>query len=54
MLLSTKGDYGVRAMIDLAKHSGSAGRFQSGEKVSDELPIPHHTGYAADPEALQV
>ena len=23
MLLSTKGDYGVRAMIDLAKHSGS-------------------------------
>ena len=22
MLLSTKGDYGVRAMIDLAKHSG--------------------------------
>ena len=23
MLLSTKGDYGVRAMIDLAKHEGS-------------------------------
>ncbi len=22
MLLSTKGDYGVRAMIDLAKHAG--------------------------------
>jgi NADH-quinone oxidoreductase subunit B len=38
----------------LAKQSGSAGRFQSGEKVSDELPIPHHTGYATDPEALQV
>jgi NADH-quinone oxidoreductase subunit B len=38
----------------LAKQSGSAGRFRSGEKISDELPIPHHTGYAADPEALQV
>ena len=38
----------------LAKQSGTAGRFQSGEKVSDELPIPHHTGYAADPEPLQV
>jgi len=38
----------------LAKHSGTAGRFQSGEKVSDELPIPHHSGYAAVPEPLQV
>ena len=38
----------------LAKQSGSAGRFQSGEKASDELPIPHHTGYATAPEALQV
>ncbi len=38
----------------LAKQSGTAGRFQSGEKVSDELPIPHHTGYATDPEPLQV
>ena len=38
----------------LAKQSGSAGRLRSGEKISDELPIPHHTGYAADPEALQV
>jgi len=38
----------------LAKQSGSAGRFRSGEKISDESPIPHHTGYAADPEALQV
>jgi len=38
----------------LAKQSGSAGRFRSGEKISDELPIPHHSGYAADPETLQV
>ena len=39
----------------LAKPAGSArGFLGAGQKVSDELPIPHHTGYAADPEALQV
>ena len=39
----------------LAKQAGSASGFLgAGQKVSDELPIPHHTGYAADPEALQV
>lgn len=38
----------------LAKQSGSAGLLRSGEKISDELPIPHHTGYAADPEPLQI
>jgi NADH-quinone oxidoreductase subunit B len=39
----------------LAKQAGSANGFlAAGQKVSDELPIPHHTGYAADPEALQV
>ena len=26
MLLSTKGDYGVRALIDLAKHTGDLAR----------------------------
>ena len=39
----------------LAKQARSASGFLgAGQKVSDELPIPHHTGYAADPEALQV
>ena len=39
----------------LAKQAGSGSGFLgAGQKVSDELPIPHHTGYAADPEALQV
>ena len=39
----------------LGKQAGSASGFLgAGQKVSDELPIPHHTGYAADPEALQV
>ena len=38
----------------LAKQAGTAGRLEQGLKVSDELPIPHHTGYAANPEALQV
>ncbi|MEC7557052.1 MAG: NADH-quinone oxidoreductase subunit B family protein [Planctomycetota bacterium] len=38
----------------LAKQSGTSGLFRTGDKISDELPIPHHTGYAADPEPLQV
>ncbi len=38
----------------LAKQVDTSGLLRAGVKVSDELPIPHHTGYAADPEALQV
>ena len=39
----------------LAKQAGSADSFLgAGQKISDELPIPHHSGYAADPETLQV
>jgi NADH-quinone oxidoreductase subunit B len=33
----------------LAKQSGTAGLARTGIKISDELPIPHHTGYAAEP-----
>jgi NADH-quinone oxidoreductase subunit B len=33
----------------LAKQSGTAGLARAGTKISDELPIPHHTGYAAEP-----
>jgi NADH-quinone oxidoreductase subunit B len=33
----------------LAKQSGTAGLARSGTKISDELPIPHHTGYATEP-----
>ena len=39
----------------LAKQANSADSFLgAGQKISDELPIPHHSGYAADPETLQV
>ena len=38
MLLSTKGDYGVRAMIDLAKHEGE-GRVQRAE-IARRRQIP--------------
>ena len=37
----------------LAKLSGSGSLFRQGAKVSDELPIPHHSGFAADPELAQ-
>ncbi|MFP6703279.1 MAG: NADH-quinone oxidoreductase subunit NuoB [Planctomycetaceae bacterium] len=33
----------------LAKQSGTAGLARIGTKISDELPIPHHTGYATEP-----
>jgi NADH-quinone oxidoreductase subunit B len=33
----------------LAKQSGTAGLARTGTKISDELPIPHHTGYATEP-----
>jgi NADH-quinone oxidoreductase subunit B len=33
----------------LAKQSGTAGLARTGIKISDELPIPHHTGYATEP-----
>ncbi len=33
----------------LAKQSGTAGLARIGTKISDELPIPHHTGYASEP-----
>ena len=37
-----------------AKVTGTAGRFQQGEKVGDELPIPHHSGYARVPQVIEV
>jgi NADH-quinone oxidoreductase subunit B len=36
----------------LAKQSGTAGLARTGTKISDELPIPHHTGYAAEPTVI--
>ncbi len=33
----------------LAKQSGTSGLARTGTKISDELPIPHHTGYATEP-----
>jgi len=39
---------------ELGKVAGSAGAGQQGEKIFDELPIPHHSGYATTPELLEV
>ena len=36
----------------LTKHPGTAGFLKQGTKVSDELPVPHHSGYATDPEPV--
>ncbi|MBQ18460.1 MAG: NADH-quinone oxidoreductase subunit B [Planctomycetaceae bacterium] len=38
----------------LGKQLGTAGPLRRGVKISDELPIPHHSGFAADPETIQV
>src|SRR5262245_43068391 len=38
----------------LAKVAGTAGFARRGEKVEDELPMPHHTGYARAPELVEV
>ena len=32
------------------KAAGQGGFGQLGEKIEDELPIPHHSGYVAAPE----
>ena len=38
----------------LGKQLGTAGPLRRGVKISDELPIPHHSGFASDPETIQV
>ncbi|MGQ0635281.1 MAG: NADH-quinone oxidoreductase subunit B [Planctomycetaceae bacterium] len=36
------------------KVAGTAGPGQRGEKIDDELPVPHHSGYAATPQLVEV
>jgi NADH-quinone oxidoreductase subunit B len=38
----------------VGKVTGTAGPGQQGEKIFDELPVPHHSGCAARPELLEV
>ncbi len=38
----------------LGKQLGTAGPLRQGVKLSDELPMPHHSGFATDPETIQV
>jgi len=38
----------------LGKQLGTAGPLRRGVKISDELPIPHHSGFASDPETIQI
>jgi NADH-quinone oxidoreductase subunit B len=33
----------------IAKRKDSGRLFRAGEKVEDELPVPHHSGYVAAP-----
>jgi NADH-quinone oxidoreductase subunit B len=34
----------------IGKKPGTAGFGQQGDKLPDELPIPHHSGYVQEPE----
>ena len=36
----------------IGKVAGSAGFLQQGQKIGDELPVPHHSGYVQEPELI--
>jgi NADH-quinone oxidoreductase subunit B len=36
----------------IGKVAGTAGFLQQGQKIGDELPVPHHSGYVQEPELI--
>jgi NADH-quinone oxidoreductase subunit B len=36
----------------IGKVTGTAGFMKQGQKIGDELPVPHHSGYVQEPELI--